>query len=60
MHGAHERVPGAGGVDGRRGEEGRARAFTDHYATVTNYNDATVMRLLVQRAAFLPPRHWDR
>lgn len=26
-----------------------ARAFTDHYATVTNYNDAAVMRLLVER-----------
>lgn len=31
----------------KRGEW--ARAFTDHYATVTNYNDAAVMRLLVER-----------
>lgn len=43
----------------RKGKEW-ARAFTDHYATVTNYNDATVMRLLVQRVAFLPPGYWDR
>lgn len=37
-----ERVTGEGGGEW-------ARAFTDHYATVTNYNDATVMRLLVER-----------